>query len=52
MLAALAKYRKFVVALTGAAVVIIGRQFGVDSAIYADAVTVVTALGVYLTPNG
>lgn len=47
----LGKYAKLITALVGAAVVIIGRAAGVDSTIYLDVVTVVTALGVYAVPN-
>lgn len=47
----LARYRKTIVALIGAAVVILTRQLGADSALVADIVTVATALGVYATPN-
>ena len=45
------QYTKFVIALVGAGVVILGRAVGVDSVIYADVVTVVTALGVYAGTN-
>ncbi len=47
----LAKYRKTVVAVAGAAVIIVGRLAGVDSDAYFVVVTLATALGVYVTPN-
>jgi hypothetical protein len=47
----LGKYAKLVTALAGAGVVIIGRAFGVDSAVYLDVVTLLTALGVWAVPN-
>lgn len=46
------KYRKFVVAVAGAAVAFLGRRWGIDSQAYADVVGVLTALGVYAIPNG
>lgn len=45
-------YRKVIIALTGAAVAIIGRHAGLDSEIYMDVVAVATAAGVYGFPNG
>lgn len=45
------KYRKFGIALAGAAVAIVGRHFGLDSELYADAVAIATALGVVIVPN-
>lgn len=45
------KYNKFLIALVGAAVVIVGRSLGVTSWEYLDLVTVATALGVYTVPN-
>ena len=45
------KYRKTVVALVGAGVVIAGRLLGADSDAYFIIVTLATALGVYATPN-
>lgn len=47
----LGKYRKTIVAVVGAGIVILGRAVGVDSAIYADVVTLATALGVYAIAN-
>lgn len=47
----LAKYRKFITALIGAAVIIVGRHYGLTSNAYLDIVTVATALGVYGVPN-
>lgn len=45
------KYRKFVVALVGAAVLIVGRHYGVNSEWYGDLVILATAGGVYVAPN-
>ena len=45
------KYNKLLVALAGAAVAILGNHVGVDSVYYLDAVVLLTALGVYVTPN-
>lgn len=47
----LMKYNKLLVALAGAAVAILGNHVGVDSVYYLDAVVLLTALGVYVTPN-
>lgn len=52
LLKAIAPYRKVAVALAGAAVAIVGRTFGVDSAVYFDLTAVLTAAGVYSLPNG
>lgn len=43
--------RKTLVALAGAAVVIIGHFCGADSDAYFVAVTLLTAVGVYAVPN-
>ncbi len=45
-------YRKFFVALVGAAVSYFGRRWGIDNPAYVDLVAVLTALGVYVAPNG
>lgn len=45
------KYRKYIVAAVGAAVVIIGRAYGLTSWEYLDAVTVATSFGVLVVPN-
>lgn len=45
------KYSKFLVALAGAAVTIVGNHFGVTSELYTDAVVLATALGVVIVPN-
>lgn len=45
------KYRKTIVAVVGAGVVIAGRLLGADSDAYFIIVTLATALGVYATPN-
>lgn len=42
---------KLIVALVGAAVVIVGRHFGETSWEYLDLTTLTAALGVYLAPN-
>lgn len=47
----MAKYRKFITALVGAAALIIGRHLGVTGWEYLDFVTLGTALGVYVVPN-
>jgi hypothetical protein len=52
LLASLAPYRKTIVGVAGAAVVIVGRTFGVDSAVYFDLTAILTALGVYSIKNG
>jgi len=51
MLALLGKYRKFIVAAVGAAVLIIGQVWGPGSSLYTTVVSVLTALGVYGVPN-
>lgn len=43
--------RKFIVALVGAGVLILGRRWGLESPAYTDLVAVLTALGVYAVPN-
>lgn len=48
----LGPYSKFVIALVGAAVIIVGRHFGETSWEYLDLTTVATALGVYAVRNG
>lgn len=45
------KYRKTIVALVGAGVVIAGRLLGAESDAYFIIVTLATAFGVYATPN-
>lgn len=46
------KYRKFIVALVGFAVVLAGQYFGTNPpAWFAPAVALLSALGVYATPN-
>lgn len=47
----MSKYNKYLIAMAGAAVVIVGRAFGLDSWQYLDLVTLATALGVYAVPN-
>lgn len=47
----LGKYSKLWTALAGAAVIIVGRAFGVDSAYYLDLTVLLTALGVWAAPN-
>jgi hypothetical protein len=51
ILAFVAKYRKFIVALVGAAVLIAGAALGEQSEEYQAIVTVLTSLGVYAVPN-
>lgn len=45
------KYRKFIVALVGAAVLIAGAALGESSEEYQAIVAVLTSLGVYAVPN-
>lgn len=47
----LGKYRKGVVALAGAVVLIAGQALGLDSDLYSALVAILTFLGVYGTPN-
>ena len=47
----MSKYRKTIVAVVGAGVVIAGRLLGAESDAYFIIVTLATALGVYATPN-
>lgn len=47
----LTRYRKSIVAATGAVIVIAGRLAGVDSDLYFILVTVGTSAGVYAVPN-
>ncbi len=47
----LTRFDKFFTALTGAAVIIVGRHFGQTSWEYLDLVTVVTAAAVFFVPN-
>ena len=51
ILAFAAKYRKFIVALAGAAILIAGAALGEQSEEYQAIVAVLTSLGVYAAPN-
>ena len=48
---AIAPYRKLVTALAGVAIMVVGTELGTDSKWYMYAVAVLTAVGVYATPN-
>ena len=43
--------RKFIVALVGYGIFLVGRRYGIDSAVYDDVVMLATAAGVYAVPN-
>lgn len=45
------KWDKFFAAITGAAVLIVGRHFGETSWEYLDLTTIVTAAAVFFIPN-
>ena len=47
----MSRYRKFLVALVGYGVWLVGRRYGVESAVYDDIVMLATAAGVYAVPN-
>lgn len=47
----LARYRKTIVALVGAGIVIASRHLGPGNALVVDIETLATALGVYAVPN-
>lgn len=47
----LARYRKTIVALIGAGIIIMSRHLGPDAALVVDVETLATALGVYAVPN-
>lgn len=45
------QHRKFLIALAGAVVAILGRHLGLANPLYVDVVTLLTAVGVYSVPN-
>lgn len=47
----LTKYRKTIVAVVGAVVVILSLQLGPDNAVVQAVISLATALGVYVVPN-
>lgn len=47
----LTKYRKTIVAVVGAVVLVLSLQYGPDNAITQAVIALATALGVYATPN-
>lgn len=51
-MAAFTKYRKTIVAVVGAVVVILSLQYGPDNALTQAVISLATALGVYALPNG
>lgn len=51
MLSRLGRYRKAIVALVGAVVLIVGAAFGETSEVYQAVVSAATFLGVYAVPN-
>ena len=47
----IARYKKFIVAAAGAAVLILGAALGEQSEVYQAVVSILTALGVAAVPN-
>lgn len=47
----MAKYNKFIIALAGAAILILSRHFGENSNLVQDIIGILAALGVYQVPN-
>lgn len=50
--ALIARYGKFITALVGVVLLVVGDHYGLTSTAYTTIVSVATALGVYGVPNG
>lgn len=50
-MSSLAKYSKFIAAIVGVVLIVVGNYYGLNSIAYTSIVSIATALGVYGVPN-